>query len=375
MKILVVGRTLPQQDTGMMGIFEFEQAKALSNLVDCGYLYCDNRSIKTLRKIRSVNDVIDGVPTIGTNLPIGGLYRKAFDKVKAYLFIRQYKLFKKKYWKPDIVHIHFPLISSNNEIIKFLKNEKVKIAITEHWTKVQSKTIEEWRKKQLDYTFNQADAFITVSEKLKQSVCELINVDKGISVIPNMVSEKFIDSRQSKNNNDKFSLISIGRLVEVKRFDVLIKAFIRANTDANMELIIIGDGPERKELEKLAHEKEEIQFKGFLNRTETASLLKSADVFVSASILETFGVPFIEAICSGKPIIGAHNLPIIEHFKPYIGEIFEADNINDLSDKIVTVMNNNNFYNEQEIHKYGVDHFSPKSVCNQLTNVYAEITK
>lgn len=375
MKILVVGRTLPQKDTGMMGIFEFEQAKALSEQIDCGYLYCDNRSVKNLRKIRTVNGIIDGVPTIGINLPIGGLYRKAFENVKAYLFIRQYKLFKKKYWKPDIVHIHFPLISSNIEIIKFLKNENIKIVITEHWTKVQSKTIEEWRKKQLDYTFNQTDAFITVSEKLKQSVYELINVDKGISVIPNMVSEKFIDSQQSKNNDNKFSLISIGRLVEVKRFDVLIKAFIRANTDANMELIIIGDGPERKQLEKLANGKKEIQFKGFLNRTDTASLLKSADVFVSASILETFGVPFIEAICSGKPIIGASNLPIIEHFKPYIGEIFEADNINDLSEKIVTVMNNNNFYDEQEIRKYGVEHFSPKSVCKKLTNIYKEITK
>lgn len=375
MKILVVGRTLPQKDTGMMGIFEFEQAKALSEQIDCGYLYCDNRSVKKLRKIRTVNGIIEGVPTIGINLPIGGLYRKAFENVKAYLFIRQYKLFKKKYWKPDIVHIHFPLISSNIEIIKFLKNENIKIVITEHWSKVQSKTIEQWRKKQLDYTFNQTDAFITVSEKLKQSVYELINVDKGISVIPNMVSEKFIDSQQSKNNDNKFSLISIGRLVEGKRFDVLIKAFIRANTDANMELIIIGDGPERKQLEKLANGKKEIQFKGFLNRTDTASLLKSADVFVSASILETFGVPFIEAICSGKPIIGASNLPIIEHFKPYIGEIFEADNINDLSEKIVTVMNNNNFYDEQEIRKYGVEHFSPKSVCKKLTNIYKEITK
>lgn len=375
MKILVVGRTLPQKDTGMMGIFEFEQAKALSEQIDCGYLYCDNRSVKNLRKIRTVNGIIEGVPTIGINLPIGGLYRKAFENVKAYLFIRQYKLFKKKYWKPDIVHIHFPLISSNIEIIKFLKNENIKIVITEHWSKVQSKTIEEWRKKQLDYTFNQTDAFITVSEKLKQSVYELINVDKGISVIPNMVSEKFIDSQQSKNNDNKFSLISIGRLVEGKRFDILIKAFIRANTDANMELIIIGDGPERKQLEKLANGKKEIQFKGFLNRTDTASLLKSADVFVSASILETFGVPFIEAICSGKPIIGASNLPIIEHFKPYIGEIFEADNINDLSEKIVTVMNNNNFYDEQEIRKYGVEHFSPKSVCKKLTNIYKEITK
>src|SRR5699024_6226829 len=130
----------------------------------------------------------------------------------------------------------------------------------------------------------------------------------------------------------------MGRLVESKRIDFLIKAFSDIFMDnKNIYLNIIGDGPLfskiKNQIQNLRME-ERIKMHGFLSREKTAHILKKSHVFVSASILETFGVPFIEALACGKPVIGIKNGPIDKYINDSNGILFEQDDINDLMDKL-----------------------------------------
>ncbi len=91
--------------------------------------------------------------------------------------------------------------------------------------------------------------------------------------------------------------ITCGRLVSYKRFDLLVDAFRRCPTKT---LIIVGDGPERKRLEKKAPSN--VKFMGFLPQNNYCELLSKAKGFVYAAE-EDFGIVLAEGQAAGIPVI------------------------------------------------------------------------
>ena len=100
----------------------------------------------------------------------------------------------------------------------------------------------------------------------------------------------------------KFSLerenfyLSVCRLVPNKRVDLIIKAFNKLG----LELIIVGDGPEKERLKKLA--RPNIKFHGNDTNANVERLMSTCRAFVYAGI-EDFGIAPVEAIASGAPVI------------------------------------------------------------------------
>jgi len=73
---------------------------------------------------------------------------------------------------------------------------------------------------------------------------------------------------------------------------------------------VIGDGPERSKLEKLAvslNIQDRVYFKGFLPHTETLKFLEKSDLFIMVSAPETFGLVYLEAMAKGCIVIGTKN--------------------------------------------------------------------
>lgn len=102
-------------------------------------------------------------------------------------------------------------------------------------------------------------------------------------------------------------LISVGRLSPEKEVNVVIDSYLKMKTQAKQEtlptkLVIVGDGPQRAELEALS-QNSDIIFMGSLVGEDLAEAYASADVFVFPSQIETFGNVALEALASGIPII------------------------------------------------------------------------
>lgn len=374
MYVLVIGRAFPSEKTGMMGIFEFEQAVALKKHgLKTVYAFCDTRSVKYLRKYNYVNFISNDVPVYGYHFPIGGVPQKLFDSLKGKYSIRILNKIIKEHGTPDIIHIHFPLLNLNQKIWDYLKGLGKPIVVTEHWTKVQTKEIESYRVKLLKKIVNQANSFICVGYPLKKSVLELTGTNREINVVPNMVKPDFYYEEQKKPK-DTFDFITVGRLVEVKRFGFTIEGFTKAFRDnSKVRLHVVGNGPLYNELKHQISQlnmQERIKMYGFLSREKTADLVRKSDVLVSASVLETFGVPFIEAMSCGKPVIGIANGPIDIYINQKNGVLFKQDSMESFISSLKKVYHNRKEYDEKYISEQAKENFSEKAVVTQLCNIY-----
>lgn len=99
-------------------------------------------------------------------------------------------------------------------------------------------------------------------------------------------------------------LVAVGRLVPQKDYPTMIRAFQRVCDNRNARLIILGDGPLRDELSRLAVElgvADRIWFAGFVSNP--FAYIKRSDVFVLSSVSEGFGNVLVEAMGLGTPVV------------------------------------------------------------------------
>lgn len=101
---------------------------------------------------------------------------------------------------------------------------------------------------------------------------------------------------------DAFIITYAGRFVPVKRIDLLIRSFNTLKTRLkNAYLLLVGDGPEKPNLQRLARENPNIQFLNFLNQKLLSELYGASDMFVLLSSGEGNAVGVMEACSSALP--------------------------------------------------------------------------
>lgn len=106
---------------------------------------------------------------------------------------------------------------------------------------------------------------------------------------------------------DDMVLLNIGRLGNEKNLDELVRFFADVRPQhPKLKFLIVGDGPAREDLEKLAHTlgmQEHIIFTGMVAPERVQRYYQLGDVFVSASTSETQGLTYIEAAANGLPLL------------------------------------------------------------------------
>ena len=143
----------------------------------------------------------------------------------------------------------------------------------------------------------------------------------------------------SEENIDVFAgkyILGVGRLTRQKRFDLLIKAFHKANAK-EYKLVILGEGNQRSELEKLIHElnlNEAVIMPGFVSNPYP--WYKKSSLFVLSSDFEGFVNVITEAIACGTPVISTDSGPISEILKGHLSNgITPKGEYISLSNKII----------------------------------------
>ncbi|MDO9557775.1 MAG: glycosyltransferase [Coriobacteriia bacterium] len=111
-------------------------------------------------------------------------------------------------------------------------------------------------------------------------------------------------------------IVHIGRLGYEKHADVVVRAFaLFARTHPDWSLHILGEGPARPYLLRLAAEldiEKHVEWSGFIDRMQLAKAYRDADIFATASTIETQGIVVLEAMASGTPVVGVNALAVPE---------------------------------------------------------------
>jgi len=155
-----------------------------------------------------------------------------------------------------------------------------------------------------------SDAFIAVS----QTLADEVEGEYGVKprVIENGYSKpKSIDKDVKKELEIEDDMIFyVGRHAEQKGIELLIYAFKKLLEEENASLVIGGDGGMRQSLEefaKIMDIEEKVVFTGFIPEQELGDYYEAADVFVSPSINEPFGLTITEALESETRVVATKN--------------------------------------------------------------------
>lgn len=144
----------------------------------------------------------------------------------------------------------------------------------------------------------------TVSQLQNMGIDHLSLVSRGVNVQQFNPIHRNLPLRQSWGAGEQTTvLLYVGRLSPEKNLDLVIAAYRELQIEQSfraVRLVMVGDGPERTRLEKLGSD---IIFAGMRTGDELSQYYASADVFVFASQIETFGNVVIEAMASGLPVL------------------------------------------------------------------------
>ncbi len=220
--------------------------------------------------------------------------------------------------KIDVLHVHYAIPHAYAAYMakKMLNEEGIKIPIvtTLHGTDITLVGSHPFYKTAVTFSINKSDAVTSVSQSLKEDTQRLFNTHKDIKVIPN-----FIDIDKYKTNfkdcdRDLLALPNervithVSNFRPVKRINDVIEVFYRVQKKVPSKLMMVGEGPSRKQAEQLCKTygiEDKVVFLG--NSSEVDKILSYSDLFLLPSQTESFGLAALEAMASGVPVISSNS--------------------------------------------------------------------
>lgn len=159
---------------------------------------------------------------------------------------------------------------------------------------------------------------------------------KGVGLF----NKQKVEASQSSNSSDEIRYLYVGRLIELKNLEFLIRVFNRTNK----KLTIVGTGILEKELKQLANTN--ITFTGFIPNDEIYKQYASHDVFILPSYSEPWGLVVEEAIYNGLPVLISEAVGCQAEMvlKPQTGLVFSLHSEDSLINSMLKIENDIHIY-------------------------------
>ena len=252
----------------------------------------------------------------------------------------------------DIIHIHHP--DPMACLALFLSGYKGKVVLQWHSDILKQKNLlklykplQDWLIKRAHIVVGTTPVYVEDSPFLKKVKNKLDYIPIGVEAIKaDPIRLETIQERYQ----DRFLIFSLGRLVEYKGYEYLIKAASYLTDD--YKIIIGGKGPLHDELKQLIKElgvENKVELLGFVDDDDAYAYFQASHVFALSSIMKTeaFAIVQIEAMSCSKPIVTAH---IPESGVSWVnkdntsGIIVEKENAKALADAFVALRENPDKY-------------------------------
>jgi L-malate glycosyltransferase len=260
-----------------------------------------------------------------------------------------------KYEKLDVFHVHYAIPHATSAYLaKQMINgsERVKVITTLHGTDITLVGLEPSFLPLVKFSIEASDGVTAVSGFLKEKTITNYNIRKDIEIIPNFVDTELFKPTEKQCLKDRIAspnekiLVHTSNFRQVKRVTDTIRILEKVIKEIPVKLVLVGDGPDRSECERLARQLNLFDHVKFLGKQDgLVEILNSSDIFLIPSQSESFGLSALEAMACGIPVVASSvgGLPeLIRHNETgYIAEIGDIDR---MSKYIIDLLTNEKKY-------------------------------
>jgi N-acetyl-alpha-D-glucosaminyl L-malate synthase BshA len=222
-----------------------------------------------------------------------------------------------KYEKLDVLHVHYAIPHAiSGYLAREILNDKNAVALvtTLHGTDITLVGLEPSFHPLVKFSLERSDAVTAVSGHLVEKTRQSFDVETPIAMIPNFVDTdqyKRVEcpplARQLHESKDEFVLMHVSNFRPVKRVQDCVRILAEVRTQLPARLVLVGDGPDRSDTERLARELGVSDYVRFLGKQSALpEILSMADVFLLPSQQESFGLSALEAMSCGVPVVATN---------------------------------------------------------------------
>ena len=288
--------------------------------------------------------------------------------------------------KLDLLHVHYAIPHATSAFLAkemLSKNRDLKVFTTLHGTDITLIGLEPSFLPLVKFSIEKSDGVTAVSRFLKEKTLTNYSCEADIHVIPNFVDTKLFkpvnsgDFRKTLAPHGEKILVHTSNFRPVKRVPDTIKIFEKVQKEIPSKLILVGDGPDRSECERLSRQLDLCDKVKFLGKQDgLVEILSSSDIFLIPSQSESFGLAALEAMACGLPVISSSvgGLPeLVRHNETgFIAEIGDVDRMAKYTLELLTNEKKYTLFSENS-RKRAVNRFDSSKVVPLYEEYYEKI--
>jgi N-acetyl-alpha-D-glucosaminyl L-malate synthase BshA len=250
----------------------------------------------------------------------------------------------------DLIHVHYAIPHATSaylaKMILKSKGKHVPFITTLHGTDITLVGKDSSYSPAITFAINNSDAVTTVSESLRIDTLKNFVITKKINVIHNFINNSLYEYKESDcirkstvPNGEKL-ITHISNFRPVKRIPDIIHAFHLIVKKIPSKLLMVGDGPERSNAEKLVRElgiEKDVIFIGKIK--QSYNVLPCSDLYMLLSDSESFGLSALEAMASGVPVLSTNTggLPEVQ-IQGETGFLCNVGDIEEIANKAIYIL-------------------------------------
>ncbi len=278
----------------------------------------------------------------------------------------------------DVLHVHYAIphaaaaFMAKQILLKEGKN--IPVITTLHGTDITLVGRDKTYSPVVTFSMEESDILTAVSYNLKEETYKNFSINKPIEVIHNFVdikrfNKKPVDAfRKLISPNNEKIIVHASNFRKLKRVMDVVQTFLLIRKQIPAKLLLIGDGPDRNEIESFTRSCPECSEITFLGKQEQIEdILPIADLFLLPSEYESFGLAALEAMAAEVPVIStnAGGLPEI-NIDGFSGFMSNVGDIQDMSKKAIHILSDEKTLREFKANaiiqasKFGIDKIVPQ---------------
>jgi len=287
----------------------------------------------------------------------------------------------------DLMHVHYAIPHAVSAYLaqQVLRksNKDLKFITTLHGTDITLVGLEPSFMPLVKFSIEESNGVTAVSRFLKEKTLTNYNIEKEIEVIYNFIDiDKYNieDSEAFRKHiapNGEKVLLHTSNFRLVKRVADTIRVLEKVKKEVPTKLVLIGDGPDRYECERLARDLDLQKDVIFLGKQDgLVKILNAGDVFLMPSQSESFGLSALEAMSCGVPVVSTSvgGLPElnIHNETGYIAEIGDIDRMAKYAIELLTNEKRYNSFSKNSRDR-AVKNFDKNLIVPKYVKYYEEV--